>query len=729
MRKKDQIRLAAVLLAVSVWVIDATIDHALFYDYGFWQILLTGVPTSELFIRSFLSICILIFGFIISRFVALRESSEESLAVFKYALDTSGSEIYIHDLDTLQLLYVNEGAVNNLGYSEKQLLEMTPLEIAPDLTVAKFRRFVKPLIDGQVKGLSRETHHRRKDGSIYPVEIHLTHIRYREHNCLLAIIIDITERKKIEEEREVQRVYFENLFEYAPEAIIILDNQNRILQCNREFENLFGYTREEAVGRAIIDLIVPQDLKAEGMRFTREVATGEEINMETVCISKEGNRIEVAITGKPILLGENRLGVYGIYRDITDKKRLEAEVQKSQKMESIGILAGGLAHDFNNRLSIILGNAQLAHLKYGQKEDISDYLQQIEDGALKATSLTQQLLAFSKGGTTIKKSVSIAEIIRKSVSFALSGSNISPEYHLPEQLWPVAVDIGQMEQVINNLIINAKQAMPAGGLIRIAAQNLVLEQNPTLPLKDGHYVRIDIQDNGIGIPKQYIHKVFDPYFTTKSRGSGLGLTSVYSIIKNHDGYITLESQIGQGTTVHLYLSATDNLDQSADTETQGMRHGQGRILIMDDEEQVRDVLASMLTTLGYTCRVTKDGQEALDCYRKARKSDSPFRAVIMDLTIPGAMGGREAMQRLLEIDPQVKSIVASGYSHDTVMANYQAYGFSGVIRKPFKIEELSQTLYQVLDSPQSKHKENKHEQTADNERQIQRPHSRGQADR
>jgi len=313
--------------------------------------------------------------------------------------------------------------------------------------------------------------------------------------------------------------------------------------------------------------------------------------------------------------------------------------------------------------------------------------------------LTQQLLTFSKGGAPIKKNISIAELIRESASFALIGSGVRCEFSLPDDLWSVEFDEGQMNQVISNLVINADEAMPGGEVLDIRAKNTLVGAGGTLPLPEGKYVEITIEDHGVGISTEYLDKIFDPYFTTKQKGSGLGLTIVHSIIKNHSGYIITTSKLNAGTTFYIYLPASERpnpVRRKSEVDTRVT--GRGRILVMDDEEMIREMLSKMLVLAGYEVELASDGAEAVERYIKAKERGQPFAAVILDLTVPGGMGGREAIKKLLEIDPNVKSIVSSGYSTDQVVTNFGRHGFKGVATKPYAATELEKTLRSVLRS-------------------------------
>jgi len=293
----------------------------------------------------------------------------------------------------------------------------------------------------------------------------------------------------------------------------------------------------------------------------------------------------------------------------------------------------------------------------------------------------------------VKKTVNIAELLRESATFALRGSAARLELSLPDDLWSVEVDEGQMNQVIHNVVINADEAMPAGGVLKIGAVNSEIKEVSALPLPEGKYTRIDIEDTGIGISQEHLKRIYEPYFTTKKKGSGLGLSTVYSIIKNHGGYIIAESVQNQGTTFHIYLPASKKpvKVKKEKTRRNPTRAG-GMILVMDDEEIIRKMLNNILSLAGYKAELTSDGAEALEKYAQAMEAGKPFDAVIMDLTIPGGMGGKEAVKKLLEIDPDARVIVSSGYATDSIMSEHKKYGFSAVITKPYSVKQLEETL-------------------------------------
>ncbi len=404
---------------------------------------------------------------------------------------------------------------------------------------------------------------------------------------------------------------------------------------------------------------------------------------------------------------EEATRVMGLAQDVTERKKLEEDHIRSAKLESLGLLAGGLAHDFNNLLTAIIGQLSLA--KYGLKPNHSLFpkIDEAEKASLRAQDIARQLLTFSKGGVPVKKPVALKRMLEENVRLVLAGSKVKSVFQISPDLWDVDIDVGQISQVIHNLVINARQAMEQGGECIIQAHNIGQEDVAFLPFKpilesvSTRWVRVGILDQGVGIPKENLSKIFDPYFTTKSTGSGLGLATSYSIIKSHGGMLAAESQVGKGSTFSFLLPAMPSknaLDPSFDSD---VKFGQGKILIMDDESQIRRVLGEMVEMCGYQFQAAHNGEEALQLFRQAQQTEEPFSGVILDLTIPGGLGGKDVISQLLLLDPQVRAIVVSGYSNDPVLANYEAYGFRGRVAKPFNLVDLSGVLKSVLQEPVS----------------------------
>jgi len=470
----------------------------------------------------------------------------------------------------------------------------------------------------------------------------------------------------------------------------------RFLEVNPAMVNITGYSRKELLQMNVSDLYTHPE---ERELVLEEVASGKrKVTREIYLRKKDGT--EIVVSDAKVAMKDDASQILyfdGILEDITERRQLEEEHQKIEKLESIGTLAGGIAHDFNNLLTGIMGNIGLARRYAEPKSKAEERLLEAEKASLRAKDLTQQLLTFARGGAPVKKLVSIAELIQDSATFALRGSNVRCEFSLPDNLWSAEVDEGQMNQVISNLVINADEAMPEGGILNIGIKNRVVKTRNTLPLPEGNYVEITIEDHGVGISKEHLRKIFDPYFTTKQKGSGLGLSTAYSIIKNHGGYITAKSKLEVGTTFRIYLPASEKPIPAKKEEVAEMAiAGKGRVLVMDDEEVIRELLHDELTDIGYEVELAVDGAEAIEQYTKAKESGQPFDAVILDLTVPGGMGGKEVIEKMLEIDPSVKAIVSSGYSTDPIMSDFKEYGFSGVVAKPYKMEQLEKTLRSIL---------------------------------
>lgn len=490
---------------------------------------------------------------------------------------------------------------------------------------------------------------------------------------------------------------FRAMFESTNDAILIYSLDCRLLEVNRATCERLGYAREELLALPLTELVAPPYASLVKDRVEQLKKTATAI-FESAHLKKDGSILPIEQSCS-LIDYDLQPAILCVARDISEQKRLDEERLRTQKLESLGVLAGGIAHDFNNLLTGILGNLSLAKANLPENGGVVQQLVETEKAALRARDLTQQLLTFAKGGAPIKTEASLTGVIQEATGFAVRGTKAVCEYDWAEDLWLAEVDKGQLGQVLQNLVINAVHAMPQGGAIRLAARNLTV--NPgELPLTPGKYALITVRDQGLGIPPEHLVKIFDPYFTTKQSGSGLGLAVVYSIIANHAGHITVESELGKGTLFSIYLPSTGNRSpaEKPAEATPAPITGQGKILIMDDEELIRNVSSAMLRQLGYEPHTAHDGQEAITLYLQAQKEGHPFDLVIMDLTVPGGMGGKEAMAHLRQLDPQIKAVVSSGYANDPIMARFREYGFCGVAPKPFGLPDLSKLLQMILGS-------------------------------
>ncbi|MBN2288126.1 MAG: PAS domain S-box protein [Candidatus Glassbacteria bacterium] len=509
------------------------------------------------------------------------------------------------------------------------------------------------------------------------------------------IIANSIERKKTEEALLKSKKKYQSLIESTNDIVYSVDTNGNFTYISPQVKR-YGYSCEEILSRNFQEWVIPEDRQRTLQDFQRTMSTGEEFvtyfrvadKAELTHWFEENGRVIYDRDG-------NALGMTGVLRNIDERKQLEEELIKYAKIESLGVLAGGIAHDFNNILGSILGNISLANMLTEKAGKSHALLKEAEDACLRAKDLIQQLITFSKEGAPVKKTASIAEVIEETTVFSLRGTNVKSAFYLADDLWPAEVDVSQISQVINNLVINACQAMPEGGTIRIHAQNIVLDKGSTLPLDKGKYVKISIKDTGTGISQKHLPKIFDPYFTTKQKGGGLGLTTAYSIVQKHSGCITVDSELGVGTTIYIYLSASVKKAQKERIRKKASP-GKAKILVMDDDEGFRDALGGVLTHFGHELVLSEKGEEAIEQYMSALKTDQPFDLVILDLTVKGGMGGTETLKRLLEIDPEAKAVVTSGYTNDPIISNYEKYGFAGMITKPFRVQEVKELLHGIL---------------------------------
>lgn len=500
----------------------------------------------------------------------------------------------------------------------------------------------------------------------------------------IPVASDVTGKKQTDMKIEETEQSLRAILSASPIGICRLTKERVFIWVNDAMCRITGYSLEEFAGKKSRFLFENDEDFEKGAVFIRTRNW-----YETKHRRKDGSLIDVFLQYVPI----DEYSFIATVSDITDRKNVEKEQAKMGKLESLGVLAGGIAHDFNNILTMILGNVSLAKMYMDQnREKAREKLTSAEQAIMRAKDLTQQLLTFSKGGTPIKNVLAIDDVLRNICNLVLTGTPAVCTLDFAPDLLPVEIDETQITQAVGHIVINGHEAMPEGGTISIKGENVTIGIS-TDNLQAGRYIKISITDQGIGIPEEYLGSIFDPYFTTKQKGSGLGLAVSYSIIKNHNGHITVKSTLGVGTTFYIYLPVFEGRHRSVrkTTDVTTLPAG-GRVLVMDDEDSIRDIVGDILNFHGYEVDFAKNGEEAISLYQ-----ENVYSAVILDLTIPGGMGGKETMKELLGIDPHVKAIVSSGYSSDPVMSDYQQYGFRDVIAKPYKLEELGEVVKRVIE--------------------------------
>ena len=514
------------------------------------------------------------------------------------------------------------------------------------------------------------------------------------------------EKELVEKEYQIRedRERLHTILQSIDEGVIASDRHDRILLMNPKAEQITGWSREEIKNKTVDEVLnlwcpttgekIEHPIQWIEQNYDQGVFTGE-----VELIHRDGSQRTVVVAGAPLKNARGEVvGNVLALRDITRQKKMEEELFKAEKLETVGVLAGGIAHDFNNFLTIMLSSLNMAEKKYFRGEDITRYFHNMSTAIERATALTQQLLTFSKGGAPVLRNESIRELIVDSVDFALRGSQCNYQLNIADDLYFVEMDSGQINQVINNIVINAKQAMEEGGTIYITAQNVEIQEKDRIGmLPPGRYVQVSIRDEGVGIPPEIQKKIFDPFFTTKEDGNGLGLASAYAIIKKHHGYITVDSRPGQGATFTFYLPAAEAPQSQKQTITL-KKSFHLKVLVMDDDELIRNMAAEMLESLNCRVEMVSNGEEAIAQFQKHLEQGAPFDLVLLDLTVPGHMGGKEAIKHLRKLDSQFKAVVMSGYSNDPVLSNFREYDFDGFLCKPFRMDQLSEVLETVLET-------------------------------
>jgi PAS domain S-box-containing protein len=630
---------------------------------------------------------------------------KENEIMFRTLFDENPAPIVITTLKDRKIISVNKKFLDIFGFAKDEVMGRTPMEINIWTNKKDNEEMIKIISEkGYIDGFEAEFN--AKDGHMIVGLMSGKIIDINGVKFFLSVTKDITDLKQTENNLRDSEENLKIILNSIGDAVIAVDREGKITHINPVAEKMTGWEIEQAKGNKLEEVfrIINGDTREEVKAPVDKVLKyGKTIELDrnTVLLSKDGVEYNIADSVSPIrdIKGDIH-GIVIIFRDITDKLRREKEQMKLEQLESIGLLAGGIAHDFNNILTGIFGNIEMAKIKIDKKESIVyKYLISAGQALSKATDLTKQLLTFAKGGEPVLEAVDLETLVKSTVSFNLSGSNIKPNFDFEDNLWQVKADKNQISRVITNLIVNAKEAMPDGGNIYIKAFNIENFKNDSDKLLKGSYVKLIIEDEGIGIPQKYIERIFNPYFTTKQNGSGLGLSIVHSIIKKHKGSIEIESVQGKGTKFIILLPAQKSEQtkkEKKDIKISKKVKFTGKVLIMDDEEMIREVAGNMLHELGFDIDFAFDGKEAFEKYKKSLDSKEVYTIVILDLTIKGGPGGKFAAKRILQLNPKAKLIVSSGYSSDPIIANYEAYGFKGRIIKPFNMNQLKNEIIRVL---------------------------------
>lgn len=530
---------------------------------------------------------------------------------------------------------------------------------------------------------------------------------------VVEYVKDVTEKIEAEQALKKSEESYKALTANLPGLAYrsFLDRDTELQVFNNHLSVLTGYELREI--RPDTDshfcpldrIVIPEDRERLRLSIKEAIARQGAFEVEYRIRHKSGQILNVRERGKPVQgPGGKTLHYDGFIFDVTRRRSLEEELLKAKTLESISVMAGGIAHDFNNLLAVILGNLSIIKTESGISESVLKRLNDAEQAVLRARDLTQQITTFSRGGAPVTRTARIETVIRDAAGVAIAGSNALLDIRIPGDTWLAVIDENQIKQVFANLLVNADQAMPFGGRIIVTARNLELRphmEDLSPFLSQGLYVKITVQDEGVGIPEAYLDKIFDPYFSTREKGTrkglGLGLATCHSIIKRHGGHISVTSEQNKGTTFEIYLPASEVPEKEFESpENPKGGISPARVLLMDDEDLLRILAEEIVTKLGYEIKTVKTGEEALSVYASAMEEGNPFDVVVLDLTIRGGMGGQETMEELLRIDPEVKGIISSGYFSDPVMAQYRKHGFRGVIPKPYHVEQLSRVIQGVL---------------------------------
>ena len=704
MKFEKKIVAFSVFCGVLTWVLDAGLDYFFFYKGTFLQLLVYDTPGHEIYIRFLILLVFLVFGLIVSRVTAQREEAREETAQseenLRITLNSIGDAVISTDTQGC-VVHMNPVALELTGWQMEQAVgkPLTDVfQIVNARTGVKAENPVGTVLEkGVIVGLANHTKLISKNGTEYQIADSASPIRDGNGRITGVVLVfrDVTEeytiREALEQSEERLRAAASNL----NGIVYALDRDLRFTLSKGGKLKMMGLEQDELIGKTLYEYFATQDSDHPEIASHLQALSGEDVKFET----RHGG-VTMLTYLSPMRNAEGEItGVAGLSLDITEQKNAEEALLQMEKLKSVGTLAGGIAHDFNNFLMAMFGNMSIAREDLPQGHPARDSIEEAEKSLNRATRLTKQLLTFARGGSPVLESVAIDRVVRESIEFDLSGSNVEPVFEQQEDLWHTEADKGQIQQVISNLTHNADQAMPEGGRLYVSMENVQAGENEFAGIKEGKYVKITMRDQGAGIDKKHLDRIFDPYFTTKQAGSGLGLATTHSIVTKHGGHISCESEPGRGTVFSILLPASKfkvpgKMKQTEiEPPSEGKRY---RVLVMDDEEPIRSLVEKMLTRMEFEVETAADGSRAVEMYQRAQKEENPFDAVIMDLTIPGGMGGKEAVAKMLEIDPEARCVVSSGYASDPVMSDYRAYGFAAAAEKPYTKDQLREVLQQVF---------------------------------
>lgn len=626
----------------------------------------------------------------------LEDEKRKTTETLRAIVDNSSSAIFLKDADG-RIVFVNRWHEVFFNKKNEELVGKFDSDIFPKEFVEKIRADDKAVVEAG-RPLEFEDRLIHPDGTEHAYLVTKFPIAGMP-GAVCGISTDITERKVAEEELKKSEESLREAQRLAGIGSWDLDLETGQAVHSEEFYRIIGRTPEEFDGctEEFLKIVHQDDGDILRKSIEEAIAGKDESSIEYRIILPDGTVRNVQDHVKTMYDKDGRpVRMLGTIQDVTERKRTEEELLKAQKLETVASMAGRFAHDFNNILMGVIGNASVAKEFVKPGDKVFSLLEGIDEAATRAKGLTRQFLTFSKGGEPVKEAVSPATLLKGNVCLVLDGLSVECECDFPEDIWDVEVDEGQIAQVFNNVVLNAAQSMPGGGTVRIKAENVEVDEKSGLPLDPGRYVKVDVKDHGSGIPKINLKKIFEPFFTTKEKASGLGLAMSYSVVKKHKGHIAVKSLGGRGTTVSIYLPSPKKESYMHVNHDETPIASNGKILVMDDEELIRYVVGEMLGVMGFEVDFAVEGAEAVEKYRLSFESGAPYTAVIMDLTVPGGVGGVEAIKDLLKIDPEVRAIVSSGFSKDPVMSDFRSYGFSGVITKPYRVADFRKVIKSVL---------------------------------